>query len=67
MTLNTFYSSDCSRPNPRLVPFTNIRQKTLAQNGLVLLYRNNNYSNTMKQCVYICDKNKIHWINNNTQ
>lgn len=61
----TYYSSDCSIPNPKLVPYTNIRMRTLARNGLVLLYRNNNYSNTMKQCVYICDKNKIHWMNSN--
>ena len=59
----TYYSSDCSLPNPKLVPYTNIRMRTLARNGLVLLYRNNNYSNTMKQCAYICDKNKIRWMN----
>ena len=59
----TYYSSDCSLPNPKLVPYTNVRMRTLARNGLVLLYRNNNYSNTMKQCVYICDRKKIHWIN----
>ena len=59
----TYYSSDCSLPNPKLVPYTNIKMKTLARNGLVLLYRNNNYSNTMKQCTYICDKNKIRWMN----
>jgi len=41
---------------------TNIRQSTLASQGLIMLHRNNNYSNTMRPCVYICKRNKIHWM-----
>ena len=55
----TYYSSDCSIPNPKLVPYTNIRMSILSRNGLLLLYRNNNYSNNMKQYAYICDRCKV--------
>tara|TARA_B100000963_G_scaffold318390_1_gene299455 strand:- start:1017 stop:1241 length:225 start_codon:yes stop_codon:yes gene_type:complete len=29
--------------------------------GYVLLYQNSNYSNTTRQCAYLCAKNKVQW------
>ena len=29
--------------------------------GYVLLYQNSNYSNTTKQCAYLCEKHKVQW------
>ena len=29
--------------------------------GYVLLYQNSNYSNTTRQCAYLCEKNKVQW------
>jgi hypothetical protein len=29
--------------------------------GYVLLYQNSNYSNTTRQCAYLCDKTKVQW------
>lgn len=29
--------------------------------GYVLLYQNSNYSNTTRQCAYLCEKDKVQW------
>ena len=29
--------------------------------GYVLLYQNSNYSNTTKQCAYLCEKDRVLW------
>ena len=41
---------------------TNLKKATLAKAGLVLLSRNNNYSNTMLPCVYLCKTKNIKWM-----
>lgn len=62
----TFYASTSeinkTQINKRM--HTTVSAKTAALNsqGLIMLHRNNNYSNTMRPCVYICKRNKIHWM-----
>ena len=29
--------------------------------GYVLLYQNSNYSNTTRQCAYLCEKDRVQW------
>ena len=40
----------------------NVRQRNLSSQGLIMLHRNNNYSNTMRPCIYICKRKHIHWM-----
>lgn len=47
---NTYASALNSMHHTRKVP-----------DGYVLLYQNSNYSNTTKQCAYLCEKHKVHW------
>lgn len=62
----TFYASteqvNRNQINKRM--HTPVSAKTAALNsqGLIMLHRNNNYSNTMRPCVYLCKRNKIHWM-----
>lgn len=62
----TFYASteqvNRNQINKRM--HTPVSAKTAALNSqkLIMLHRNNNYSNTMRPCVYICKRDKIHWM-----
>ena len=62
----TFYEERNVNKRPeyqqRMNVVSNTRQSTLASQGLIMLHRNNNYSNTMRRCVYICKRDKIHWM-----
>lgn len=59
--MRTFYEQRNSTANHAKVT-RNVRQANMARNGLIMLHRNNNYSNTMRPCVYICARDKIQWM-----
>ena len=62
----TFYASkeqvDRNQINKRKNNTVSDKTAALNSQGLIMLHRNNNYSNTMRPCVYICKRNKIHWM-----
>ena len=66
MGTGTFYAKtydiDINQRKNRMNKTVSARTAALNSQGLIMLHRNNNYSNTMRPCVYICKRNKIHWM-----
>jgi hypothetical protein len=61
----TYYESRNVNRNavhPTVAVHQNTRAAQLNKQGFIMLHRNNNYSNTMRPCVYVCERSKIRWI-----
>jgi hypothetical protein len=59
----TFYESRTTgevSPNYALA-LNSLNTSKKVPEGYVLLYQNSNYSNTTRQCAYLCAKNKVQW------
>ena len=51
-----------TQKNKRMNAGVSAKTAALNSQGLIMLHRNNNYSNTMRPCVYLCKRDKIHWM-----
>lgn len=62
--MTTYYEK---RSNPKItsrnlaLALQNMHSSKKVPDGYVLLYQNSNYSNTTRQCAYLCAKNKVQW------